>query len=240
MSWDKFFELHKDLPREGPGCSDDVRWAMGLAKLGLNASVADVAAGPGGDSAALLECVPQGHVLAVDKWPGFVAQMRDRFADLPDVTPFEGDMADIATLPGAPFDGIWCAGGLYFLGLEAGLATMHDALRQDGVLMFSEPCFFTDAPSDRAIAFWDGYPTRTVADVAKAIAAAGFVLVAQRPVSDAAWEAYFQPIDERIEMLRPNADKALSEILHISAQEAAIWRAHSHETGYVLSVARKR
>ncbi len=57
-----------------------------------------------------------------------------------------------------PFDLIWSAGALYFLGVTDGLTGWRAALAPGGAVAFSEPCFFTDTPSDAARAFWDGYP----------------------------------------------------------------------------------
>ncbi|MFC6759581.1 hypothetical protein ACFQFQ_08945 [Sulfitobacter porphyrae] len=45
-----FYQLHRDLPREGPGEAADVAWATALADLAPVARVADVACGPGATS----------------------------------------------------------------------------------------------------------------------------------------------------------------------------------------------
>ena len=239
MDWDAFFKLHHALPREGPGQAADVAWAMGLADLPEAPLICDLGCGPGADTAALLDAVPDAEVLAIEAHGPYVDAVRDRFQGDPRVKAETGDMAQLPDHPAAPFDAIWCAGALYFLGLEAGPATMARALRPGGVLAFSEPAFFTEAPSDGARAFWDDYPTRHEAAVAVAVRRAGFRLLGQRQLADAAWEAYFAPIDERIAGLRAGADAALAAALDAAEAEAAGWRTHRAETGYTLVVARR-
>ncbi|KMW57524.1 hypothetical protein AIOL_002489 [Candidatus Rhodobacter oscarellae] len=78
----------------------------------------------------------------------------------------------------------------------------------------------------------------TAKDIADRVAAAGYETVATRRVSDQAWEAYYDPIDARIALLRPGASEELAAVLDEAEREAALWRAHSHETGYLLSVVR--
>ncbi|GGF53961.1 Methyltransferase domain-containing protein [Mameliella alba] len=236
MDWEAFFAVHKDLPREGPGSAEDVAWALELAALPEGAAICDAGAGAGGDVATLARA---GRVLAVDLQEGFVAQMQARFADLPQVTVRKDDMGRIAEFAEAPFDMIWCAGALYFLGLKPGLEVMRGALKPGGALAFSEPCYFTETPSAEARAFWEDYPTRDRAGIAAAVAAAGFEILGTRDVSDAGWEAYYQPMEARIDALRPGADARLTEMLDLCAQEARDWRAVRHETGYHLVVARR-
>jgi len=239
MDWEAFFTVHSALPREGPGAPEDVAWACALADMAHGAVICDAAAGPGGDVEALLTAVPAARVVAFDKTEAFVAQMRDRFAGCSAVTVTTADLNDIGALPEAPFDMIWCAGALYFLGLEAGLAQMHGALKPGGVLAFSEPFYKVPAPGAAAVAFWDGYPTDDAAHIAAAVSAAGFQTLGARAVSDAGWEAYFQPMEARIAALRPDADARLTTMLDLCAKEAAQWRQVKDETGYLLTVARR-
>ena len=234
-----FFTLHRDLPREGPGAPDDVGFAAMLAGLPESAVIADAGCGPGGDIAALLAAAPDARVVALDLHQPFVDQARARFAGQPNVAFRCTDMADLASETAAPFDMIWCAGALYFLGLTKGLAAFRAALKPDGILAFSEPCHFTDNPSKAAHDFWDGYATRLKADILSETRAAGYEILGHRPVSDAGWEGYFRPLQARIAQLGPDANADLAEILDLAADEASNWRDVKAETGYLVVVARK-
>ena len=232
-----FFNLHKELPREGPGEPADVAWAAACAGLGVDAEMADVACGPGADIAALLAAAPQGHVTALDKVAQFVGQARARWSADDRATIIQADMAAIANT----YDLIWCAGAVYFLGIETALTRWRKALRPGGVIAFSEACWFGEDRSDRARALWSDFAAMTdEAGIAAHINAAGYDLLGTRRLSPAAWETYFQPLDDRIAALRAGADTTLIQVLDEAEEEAACWRAHSDEFGYVLSVVRPK
>ncbi|WP_425070703.1 class I SAM-dependent methyltransferase [Sagittula sp. S175] len=234
QAWDAFLTLHRGLDREGPGTPEDVAWAFALGEVAADARVCDVGSGPGGDMAALLQAVPEGRVVAVDAVPSFVSEARARFANEPRVEVIQGDMA---ALPG-PFDAIWCAGALYFLGLEEGPRAMAGALRPRGMLAFSEPCVWGEG-SEGAAALFEGYPARDEAGIRAAVEAAGFDVLGTRRVPDAGWEAYFAGVEARAQALEP-AEGALAEVIAAQRSEAETWRRYKDETGYLLVVARLR
>ncbi len=229
---DGFFRLHNELPREGPGEPDDVRWAVDCARVKPGARILDAGSGPGGDIGTLLE-VEGAHVTAVDAHGPFVAAIRDRFP--PDrVTAVEGDMS----VQEGPFDFIWCAGALYFLGVAAGLAAFRGRLAVGGAIAFSEPCLFTDDASEEARAFWEGYVARPRDELLEEVEAAGYRVLGDRRLSDAAWEAYYAPLLERARRLRGDAGPEVTPALDMAEAEASLWRKVKRETGYLLVVAR--
>jgi len=233
-STEDFFKLHRDLPREGPGEAADVAWACAQLGLSARAQIADVGCGPGGDIAALLAAAPQGHVTALDKTPHFVEQARAAWRDSDRVTVLRADMATIANR----YDLIWCAGAVYFLGVEAALRTWRKALLPQGAIAFSEPCWFTDTPSARPKRMWArDYPAMTdTAGITAQIAAAGYRVIGQRRLGDAAWEGYYGPLNARMDALRSTADPGLLNVLDEAEEEAACWYAHRAEYGYLVSV----
>ncbi|MFY0618090.1 class I SAM-dependent methyltransferase [Shimia sp.] len=239
MDKENFFIVHKDLPREGPGSPEEVAWALELAAVGEDAVICDAGSGPGGDSFELLKA-PGALVVAVDTRDAFVAQANARFAHEGRFRAECRSMEDVAGLAEAPFDFIWCAGALYFLGIPSGLGAFSKALVPNGVVAFSEPCYFTDTPSEMAQAFWEGYNTKRSDAILKDVEAQGFEVMAHRKVSDAGWEAYYQPMEMRIATLRDGAGAALTKMLDLCAAEAASWREVRSETGYLLIVARRR
>lgn len=235
--WDSknFFKIHADTPREGPGETADVAWAAEVANVAPDAHILDAASGPGGDMGALLRAAPNGHVTALDKHGHFIDTVAQRWGHDKRVTLKTGDYLE---LDGA-FDFIWCAGAVYFVGIEAALSAWQPHLTQDGAVAFSEPCLFSDTPSQGAVDFWDGYERLTNPQgIDKQVVAAGFRTVSTRKVSDIGWETYYRGIEARIKALRPGADTALLKMIEREEEEIAQWRAHKDETGYLLSVVR--
>ena len=235
MDWDAFFEVHAGLPRQGPGTAEEVGWAVDLAGVPDTAHMLDAGCGPGADTATLRALRPCGTILSVDTHAPFLDELSAHLGDDPGVTTKAIGMEAAE----GPFDLIWCAGALYFLGLEPGLRVLWNKLTPGGALAFSEPCYFVDAPSDQARAFWDGYPTRGVDDILDVVQAQGLTVLGHRPVPDAGWEAYYQPMEARIAALQGQGRADLSEVMAQSLEEAAQWRRVRAETGYLLVVARR-
>ncbi len=234
MDWTSFFEMHKDLPREGPGAPGDVAWAGALAQVPPGAAICDAGCGPGDDISALLGLASVARVDAFETHAPFADQARTRFAGDARVSVQCASMAELT----GPYDLIWCAGALYFLGVTEGLTAWRSALAPGGAVAFSEPCWFTDAPSAAARAHWsDEYPPMTdEAGITAWVQAAGYRVLGTRRLSDAAWEAYYTPLEARIAMLRPGADAALSAMLDKGQAEVNGWRATRAEAGYLLCV----
>ena len=228
-----FLTLYSDLNREGPGAAADLGWALSVAATPAQARICDAGCGSGADTVTLAKERPKARIEAVEKIAQFVQAAQKRTAPFGDrVAVRQGDMAQLD----GPFDLIWCAGALYFLGVTEGLKGWRDALAPGGVVAFSEPCLLP-RPSDAARAFWAEYPQITdVAGIRARVAAAGYrVLGEQMQIGDA-WEAYYIPMAKRIEKLRPDATGALAAALDEAEAEIARWRAAPSEIAYALMV----
>ena len=237
MDWDAFFAVHRDLPREGPGLAEDVAWVGGLIGISPQGQVCDAGCGPGGDLAALRQLVPEGRIDGFEKVPHFVDAARKRFAGDPSVRIFAASMEGLS----GPYDLIWSAGAVYFLGVARALNAWRGALSDQGAVAFSHPCLFTDAPSKAALAFWEAEPggIETELTTRDEIAAAGWRVLAARPLSDAAWAAYYEPIEARCDALEAaGVSEAVAAAIAAARKEASDWRTVARETGYMLYVVR--
>ena len=231
-----FFIVHRDLPREGPGSDEDVLWATGLAGIARDARLLDAGCGPGADIPALRASAPDGHVVAVDAHAPFVEQARALVVNDPQVTLVAGDMAAV----GGPFDFIWCAGALYFLGIEPGLETLREKLAPGGAIAFSHLTYLVPDPAaELRTALEAELPDIGGPDaLAARIRAAGFEVLGQRILPHASWQAYYGPMRARIATLRPAADAALTVALDECEAEAALYDRLGDQYGYTLSVVR--
>ena len=234
MGDDGFWVVHHDLPREGPGLPEDVRWALELAATPAQARICDAACGPGADTQTLIEERPEAVVEALDLVPQFVeaAQKRCPTAKI--------EIGDFSNLTG-PFDLIWCAGAVYFLGVTEALTAWRPALAPGARVAFSEPAWLSDAPSDAARAFWEDYPNITgLPGIEARVGAAGFRSLGHRMLVGSPWKTYYDPMQERLDRLRANADPDLLPALDEAQREIDLWRAASDEIAYALLVVEPR
>ncbi len=233
-----FLDLMASLPRQGPGTPDDVAWAACTAGLAPDARICDAGCGIGADLPALLAAAPEGQVTAVEKYPPFVDRLQARFGDQPRLAIQGGDMGRLK----GPYDLVWSAGAVYFLGVVKALSLWRPALAPGGAVAFSQPCFFTKSPPEAAREFWGKDEVDTEAALHTKIAKAGYRLEDSRRLSDAAWEAFYGPMEHRIAAQRADpmarADAAVQAVLDTAEAEMETWRALRAETGYLLCVVR--
>jgi len=236
MSMEGFFTLHSDLPREGPGDRASLDAALAPLNLPGDARILDAGCGPGGDIEGLLAHVPRGHVLALEIHAPYVAAVRARFPGDVRVSVAEGDMLRAE----GPFDLIWSAGAVYLVGVEEALQAWRAALAPGGHVAFSEIVWLTDDPPGEARRFWAAYPQmRDLPGLRAAVARAGYRISSETILPDAAWEAYFQPLEARMARLRAGrpVDADLAAAMAEQKDEIALWRRHRRAFGYALIVA---
>ncbi|MCC5959317.1 MAG: class I SAM-dependent methyltransferase [Rhodobacteraceae bacterium] len=228
-----FLTLYSDLAREGPGAAADLGWALSVAATPAFARICDAGCGSGADTVTLAKERPRAQIDAIDQIAQFVAAAQKRTAPFGDrVQVRQGDMAKLT----GPYDLIWCAGAVYFLGITEALRLWRGALAQGGAVAFSEPCLLS-RPSVAAQAFWAEYPQITdVAGIRARVAAAGYRVLGEQMQIGAAWEAYYIPMSKRIASLRPNATGVLATALDKAELEIARWRAAPSEIAYALMV----
>ncbi|MEM8632759.1 MAG: class I SAM-dependent methyltransferase [Pseudomonadota bacterium] len=232
-----FFTLHRSLPREGPGEAADVYWALSLAMPPAGAKVLDAACGPGADTLTLAEALPTAEIDGVEKTDHFVEEARSRTAAHGDrVRIHHALMQDQR----GPFDLIWCAGAVYFLGVREALELWRAELAEDGAVAFSEPIWLTGDRPPELQRFWEVYAAMTDTEGVEAhIRSAGYRVVGKRVLSDRAWENYYTPMDARIAALREApVSPALADVLADGEEEAMMWRQHRRDFGYCLFVVR--
>lgn len=226
--------LYAGLDREGPGCLEDVAWVV--ARLGLAGPlrIADAGCGSGADSATLAGLLPAARIEGVEQLPHLAVEARARCAGLGNVTIRQGDMARLA----GPFDLIWCAGALYFLGVTEGLRGWRAALAPGGAVAFSEPVLL-DAPDRTVRAFWEDYPAITdLAGIAARVRAAGFETVDHRLIVGRPWAAYYESLAARLAALQTPTDPDLGAAVRAAEREIALWRAAPDRIAYALMLAR--
>ena len=228
-----FFTLHADLPREAPGDADSLAWALELAQTPARARILDAGCGPGADLALLQALRPAARLEGIDLHAPFIDRVR---AEQPEVVAKLGDMLD---LDGA-YDLIWSAGAAYGPGVSTALTAWRGHLATGGAVAFSDCLWRKPRPAPAALAFWDReYPG--MLDVPGHIArieAAGYRVLGARWLGDAAWQAYYGPLCDRVAALSPDADAEMRQVLAATEAEIDLWRRHGGDYGYYLTVVR--
>lgn len=228
-----FLEIYAEADRQGPGATADVVWALNESGLSGALRVLDAGCGTGADTFTLAQALPEAKIEAVDSAAPFVAAARARLQGFgPQVRVREGDMGRVE----GPYDLIWCAGALYFLGVTEGLRGWRDALAPGGWVAFSGPVCLSDEPSAAARAFWESEGAVGDIDLLRAqVADAGYVVRGERVLVGAAWEAYYAPLKQRIAAGKASGQmEAFGDAIAGIEAEIARWEAARDEIAYVL------
>ena len=227
-----FFQVHRGLDRQGPGEAADVHWA--LSHIPAPTRVLDAACGPGADMVTFAEALPEAEIVGADLY--FADEARERTSRFGARVSASGD--DMFKVQG-PFDFIWCAGAAYFAGVTESLTRFKTQLAPGGHVAFSEPIAPGADARQAARDFWKDYPALTDREGVEAhIAAAGYETLGTRRICGAPWQAYYAPMQARIDALRPGAAEGLIEALDEAQREIDLWRAAQDHIVYVLFLVR--
>ncbi len=247
-----FMELHRGLPRQGPGSSQSTQQALGLVPdLPLRPRIVDIGCGPGAQTLDLLDAVDGATVAAVDNSPLFLEELRQRAqeAGVSDrVSIIQGDMVDLpdAVHP-AYYHLVWSEGAAYIMGFDAALRAWRHLLVPGGFIAVSELAWLGagEDPPEPARAFFEKeYPAmRSDADNQVAFEACGYELSGSfvLPASDW-WQPYYNPLLERVDAFEDamNGNEVAQAIARETRDEIDVFREFGSSYGYVFYVGRMR
>ncbi len=231
----EFLTLYSRLDRQGPGVPEDVTWALG--RLGLTGAlrVCDAGCGTGADTVTLAEALPEAQVEGIDAVAAFIEAGQARVAGLPNATLRVGDMGALE----GPYDLIWSAGAIYFLGVTEGLRAWRAALAPGGVVAFSQGVFLGGDEPQAVRDFWAPEPGLTDREGLRAqVAEAGYEILDTRLLVGAPWAAYYGSVAREIAALREGASPAMTAVLDDSAREVELWQEAPERIAYELVLAR--
>ena len=241
-----FFEVHKDLPREGPGSTASTVRALQAVRALLPKSpkVVDVGCGPGAQTLVLATELPDATITAVDLHAPFVEQLRESASTqtlLDRIDAVCGDMGQWS--PHDPVDLVWCEGAAYFVGVERALHQWAQWLEPNGCVAFTEAVWLTDSPTPRVKAMWEEYPELgNVESVLDLVRRCGYEVLNSFVLPASDWlEAYYAPMQLRIDALRAvhGGDPAALAELDIHQEEIDVYREFGAEYGYLFTSARR-
>lgn len=241
-----FWEIHSELPREGPGNSECVARAVELARpLPSAPAILDLGCGLGGQTLDLAALLPKASIVALDAHRPFLDELERRAAahGIADrIQTSHGDMRSLAFAPES-FDLIWCEGAAYFLGLEGALRGWRRLLKPGGKIAFTEPVWLRADPPEDLVVFWAEYPQmRSVDGVRTVVGDCGYRLRGDFILPEEAWwDNYYAPMEKKLPALRERYGHDPESLPVIADAQAEIdtYLAKASFYGYLFVVAQK-
>lgn len=234
-----FLRVFGALDRWGPGLDSETLKA--LSKIPFTPKkIIEVGCGKG-IATTILAKHAVAQITAVDN----DAPALDRLSERAKEAGVEGRItticASMTDLPfgEASFDVIWSEASAYIMGVTNALKEWRKLLEDNGVLVISDLVWLTNSPSEETSTFWKkAYPDMaTVEERVKQAEVAGYKVLDSFTLSEEAWRAYFEPLQERVNSLK--GEMMESPALHDIEAELTIYRKHLDEFGYQMLVLRK-
>jgi len=238
-----FFEIHRDLPREGPGSAASTGQAFSLlTDLPARPQILDIGCGPGMQTLDLASLTP-GSILAVDNHQPYLDQLSAEAARRGIADRIETANADMAALdfPQGSFDLIWAEGSAYIMGFEQALHAWRPLLRRPGYLAATEITWTTpDAPTELQRFWAQEYPAMQDAESnLAAVRRAGYRMLGHFELAASDWwHHYYTPMEQRLARLRRtySDDPEILAVVELHQREIDLYREYSAYYGYVFYV----
>ncbi|XHH09306.1 MAG: class I SAM-dependent methyltransferase [Candidatus Bathyarchaeia archaeon] len=241
-----FFEIHSNLPREGPGDNKSTRRAYRmLTDLPEKPRLLDIGCGPGMQTIELAK-ISNAQITAVDNHQPFLEELTkhakaEGVAEKIKVA--KGDMTCLGFEDNS-FDVLWCEGAIFIIGFEKGLREWRRFLSEKGYLAVSELCWLDPNPpkevKDYVTMMYP--PVKTVKENLQIIKDCGYKIVGYFVLPESSWwEHYYLPISAKLPALKTKYKgngEALA-VINAEEQEIEMFRRHSKHYGYVFYVMQK-
>lgn len=238
----EFFQVHRDLDREGPGSEATTLKALAACgELPRECRIIDMGCGPGLPTVYLARALPEAKIVGVDTHRPFLAQLERRAAAAGVADRVEAWHGSMSDHPG-PADLLWSEGAAYSVGVEAALKRWHAIARPGARVAFSELVWLSDeVPPELRAMFEAEYPA--IGDIATTrarVAAAGWALMHDFVLPPSDWANYYGPLRARAKALRAGpVSPALAGAIDEAEAEADLYDRHQAHYGYVFVIARR-
>jgi ubiquinone/menaquinone biosynthesis C-methylase UbiE len=240
-----FSEIHKDIPREGPGNNESTRKAYNLIKNYVSEPhILDIGCGPGMQTIEL-GSLTDGTILATDMNEEFLTVLSENAKKYGLSQKIKIEKADMKNLPyqARQFDVIWSEGAIFIMGFENGLREWRKFLKQSGILVVSELSWIKENAPKEAVDFWmDAYPAADTVEgnIQKAINS-GYEVIDSFVIPESAWwDHYYDPLEKRLSQFSEKYKKdeeALKTIADMQ-YEIELFRKYHEYYGYVFYLLR--
>jgi SAM-dependent methyltransferase len=235
------YEVFAKLDRLAPSSAATTQRALAMVPdLDKRTRALELGCGCGSASLILAEALP-GKLLAVDLHAPFITRLCERAVTLGVAERIDARVADMRELPLAPhsIDLVWAEGSLYTIGFDDGLELCHGLLAPGGVLAVSELVWLHEQPSPQVRTFFaERYPQmRDRIQLRAALHERGFVVHAEFVLPRSDWDAFYDPLRERIAGFVNRPDPAARAAAAMLTNEIEIYERFGDEYGYVFFIA---
>lgn len=244
---DLFFELYRNLPRQGPGDNESTRQAFALCTdLPSRISILDVGCGSGMQTIQLAKLI-NGHVTAIDFHQPYLNQLEADAENqgLSDkITVLNKSMFDM-DFPDGSFDMIWSEGAIYIYGFRNALNDWKRLLKPDGYMVCSHIVWLKDDPPEEISSYWEReYPEITgVVENLNTIRNAGYTIIDHFPLpSESWWKEYYNPLKQRLDTIHQKyrSKSVVTKLVNATRQEINLFKRYSEYYGYAFFVMKRR
>lgn len=244
---DIFFEIHKNIPREGPGDDASTIKAYHLIPKLNQPKILDIGCGPGLQTLALAKTT-DGTIIAGDIHQPFLDSLKRKLIEQKlseKVSVTHLDMFDLSNYEDGSFDIIWSEGAVYIMGFEKGLLSWQNKVKTGGYIVVSELCWLKPCLNDELQAFWDEeYPPMVShEDNLETIKRVGLSCEHSFVLPDSSWWLhYYTPLTKRVQELRDvyKDDSEAQTLLDYTMKEIEMHEKYSDTYGYVFYIIKKQ
>lgn len=238
-----FYELFREMPRQGPGSNIFTRKAYELLPdVPRKPEILDIGCGSGMQTLELAR-ISGGKLTALDNYQPFLDTL-DRQAKLAgldkQVETVNGSMFELP-FDKSSFDVIWSEGAIFIIGFEKGLREWQQLLRPGGYLVVSELCWLQpDRPEAVRSYMAQVYPAmKDIAGSMAAIRDAGYRDLGNFILPEAVWlDDFYQPMQSKINILKTKyaGDAEALELLRGMQTEIDMYQKYRRYYGYIYYI----
>ncbi|MBN2602660.1 MAG: class I SAM-dependent methyltransferase [Candidatus Thermoplasmatota archaeon] len=206
MDWEIFFDIHKDLPRQGSGRDEYTQKAFEMIPKIKNPKILDIGCGPGLQTIKLAK-LSDGEIIGIDIHQPYIDQLEKnvkKHSLNQRVKTINKSMFDMDFQEGH-FDIIWAEGSIFIIGFEQGLKDWKKFIKPNGYLAVHEMTWIKNNPPKEIYDYWQQvYPAISTIDKnLKIIDKCGYKILGHFALpEDAWWEFYYDPLQNRLKDMK--------------------------------------
>jgi len=240
-----FFEIHNNLPREGPGRDIYTKKAYKIIPKTNKPKILDIGCGTG-DQTITLAKISKGAITAIDIHQPYLDDLNKKIQKQKLQNQIKTENKSMLKLnyPKNSFDIIWAEGSIYAIGFEKGLLEWKQYIKPKGYLAVHEMTWLKHNPPKEIKNYWEKNYSEmtTIENNLKTIKKCEYKTLEYFPLpEDAWWDFYYNPLEQRLKKLKTkykNNPEALKTI-NKEQEEINLYKKYNKWYGSVFFIMQK-